>query len=175
MKSEKLQKTLCCAYGEKVFIEPFTLKRLAEFYALYQVSRYKWERFITLFFRSPLDAGAYLNQQVQNDHFTGFFVVEKKTDKLVGFILGDELSTEEVSLTRAIGCQYERRGYAYEAKQLVEQLLKKAGYKYVGGICDASNTRSIELLCRGGYHLVHTQKIAVASVVLTLEFYRKCL
>lgn len=173
MKSEKLQKAVCTVLGEKVFIEPFSLERLAEFYALYLNSRFKWEKFITLHFQSLLEAGKYLNQQVQNDCFIGFFVVEKDTNKLAGFILGDEVSQTEVSLTFAVGESYEGKGYIFEARKLMEHLLKSVGFKYAEAICDVDNIRCTTLLCRGGYCLVHTQKIDIGMLSMVLKFYRK--
>lgn len=161
--------------GDKVCLEPFSYKRLLTFYSLYKDSRQKWEKFVVLHFRGIDDVKKFIAQQTQNDAFIGFFILNKKSFRPIGFILGDEISDTEVSVTRAISQKYEGRGYAYEARQLFEQLLSEAGYSAIVSFCDTENTRSRELLLRDGYIKEDTTRISLGPVSMEMEKYRKCL
>ncbi len=175
MKSEKLLRTVRLIKGDNVCLEPFSFKRLLKFYALYKTSREAWERFITLQFLGLDDVKRFLAQQTENDAFVGYVILEKKSYKPVGFILGDEISDLEVAFTYAVGVQYEGRGYAYEARTMFENALKEAGYASILSICDAENTRNTELLLRAGYAKKDEQEISAGAVCMTLEIYAKSL
>lgn len=172
MKSEKLLKTIRPVCGEKVCLEPFSLGRLNEFYELYQKSKAKWEKFLVLHFRSIAEAARYINQQM-GDKFTGYFILEKFSDKMVGFILGDEIEGDVISRSRAIGGEYEGRGYGYEANKLFEQLMKEAGYNALLLFCDEDNIRSQKLLQRDNCILVETKKIAYGPCSMNMLVYAK--
>lgn len=175
MKSQKLLDLVCYIEGEKVILEPFSYRRMLSFYTLYKTSYKKWEQFVTLNFRGLDDVRRFIAQQTQNDAFVGYFILNKKSFKPVGFILGDEISDSEIAITFAIGVQYEKCGYAYEARRLFEDMSKEAGYASMVCFCDAENTRSVELLLRDGYQGSKIEKIDVGSVSMDLEVYCKLL
>lgn len=174
MKSQKLLNTLRFIEGEKVCLEPFSYKRLLSFYSLYKTSRQKWEQFIVLHFHGIDDVKRFIAQQTQKDYFSGYFILEKKSFKLVGFLLGDEISASEIAITYAIGSQYEGRGYAYEARQLFEKLSKKADYTSIISFCDAENVHRNKLI-QDGYLKESTQKISLGSCSMNIDIYRKLL
>lgn len=174
MKSKKLLKITRLIEGEKVCLEPFSYKRMLKFYDLYRTSHKHWEQFIVLHFQGIEDVKKFIAQQ-QRDSFVGYFILEKKSYKPIGFILGDEISASEMSLTRAIGVSYEGRGYAYEARKLLEQALRDAGYASIVSFCDAENRHSKELLQRDNYVQEGSQRLAFGPVSMELEVYRKIL
>lgn len=173
MKSEKLQKTICRMCGERISLKPFSLKQLNEFYKLYLTSQSKWNEFISLCFKSIRDAEIYLKQQTEEDFFTGYFITEKTTGKLVGFILGDELDDNSISVTFAIGQKFGHRGYARDALKLFEGQMKNAGYKNVIAFCDGENRISENILRRADYHWAASQKIPLEPCAMELKVWDK--
>lgn len=97
--------------GEKVLLEPFCLEKAKEFFELYQTSSFEWNRFIALGFASEEQAKSYITQQMKQEFTSAFFIIEKASGKMVGFIWGDSLSAEFVARTRAIGVAFRGRGY----------------------------------------------------------------
>ena len=128
MKSEKLLKVYPLS-GDKVVLELFSLARSAEFYSLYQNAKSSWEKFIVMHFKSIFEANNFISQQFNNDDFVGFFIIDKKTNKLVGFILGDEIGARVLSRTSAIAPEFEGQGDVYESRKLFEQWIKTGGYE----------------------------------------------
>ena len=175
MKKGKILKTVRCKRGKTVTLEPFSLSRLKEFYNLYLSSKSEWEKFLVLHFKNIDDAKIFIAQQFTNDKFTGYFVIHNETDKLLGFIFGDEVNNNSILRSRATGFGYEGKGFGYEATQLFENLMQKAGYSSIILSCDAENTRSKELLLRDGYKYDKTEHFSIASVSLDLLFFSKCI
>ena len=174
MKTKKIQKTVLFQKGKLVSLEPFSFERCEEFYQLYLTSKTKWEKFIVLHFDNINDAKRYIAQQFSNDRFTGYFVINNSTNKMVGFIFGDESGDGTAILrTRATGCEYENMGYGFEATQLFESLMRKAGYSSIKLACDTDNQRSKKLLLRDGYVYNETVHIPYWGGSLDLEFYSK--
>lgn len=175
MKSQKLLKTIRPAEGANVCLEPFSLRRLREFCSLYLCNRSKWEQFLVLHFKNLNEIESFITQQSRNDKFTGYFIVEKSSGKLIGFILGDELEHDGICRTRAIAAEFEGRGYAFEAAQLFEKIVKEAGYEAVILSCDSINKHVKELALRGGYQKIKTQKFTNGPVSMDLDIYIKIL
>lgn len=175
MKSEKLLSMIQFAEGEKVCLEPFSYKRLLQFYSLCKKSRAKWEKFVVLHFNGLNGARQFIAQQVNNDKFVGYFILDKKSFKTIGFIIGDAISDTEMSITRAISAKYEGRGYAFEARQLFEDLMVDAGFTSIVSFCEEENTHSKELLLRDGYEKEAARTFSIGSVSVVLETYRKYL
>lgn len=175
MKSEKLLKSIRSVSGTKVLLEPFSFARLEEFYRLYQNSRHKWEKFLTLHFNTIGNAGTWISQQALLDFFIGFFIIEKSSGKIVGFISGDEFEDKGISRTRAIGIEYEGKGYAYEASKLFERLVKDAGYPAIICFCDEENERNKKLLLRDGFVKISKEKLECSSASVILGIYAKML
>jgi len=172
MKSEKLLKVYPLS-GDKVILEPFSLARLNEFYSLYQNAKSGWEKFIVLHFKSIFEANKFIAQQFTNDNFVGYFIVEKTTNKLIGFVLGDEIAADALARTIAIAPEFEGRGYAYEAITLFEQWMKSVGYEDLAVFCDAENERNIKLLERDGCHLVYKEKLGDGVHSMVMCYYIK--
>ena len=173
MKSEKLLSMVKFTAGEKVCLDPFSDKRLWQFYSLYRESRQKWEKFVVLHFNGFDGARQFIAQQDNNDKFVGYFILDKKSFRTIGFIMGDAISDTEISITYAISAKYEGRGYAFEARQLFENLMIDAGFTSIVSFCDAENTRSKALLLRGGYEKEEARTLSVGPVSMVLETYRK--
>lgn len=172
MKSEKLL-TVYPLSGDKVILEPFSLARLNEFYSLYQNAKSGWEKFIVLHFKSIFEANNFIAQQFNNDGFVGFFIIDKKTNKLVGFILGDEVEVVALARTTAITPEFEGQGYVYEARKLFEQWVKTVGYETLLEFCDAENVRNIKLLERDDWTLHSKQKLGVGAFSMEMCCYIK--
>ena len=172
MKSEKLLKVYPLS-GDKVLLEPFSLERLNEFYSLYQNAKSSWEKFIVLHFKSIFEASVFISQQFNNDNFVGFFIVEKTTNKLIGFVFGDEVETDTLVRTTAIAPEFEGIGYAYEARTLFEQWMKSVGYNVLAGFCDAENERNIKLLKKDGWNLVLKKKFWYGAHTIEMCYYIK--
>lgn len=173
MKQGKILKTVRQKHGKKVSLEPFSLNRLKEFEQLYQASKSEWEKFLVLHFKTLEDTKKFITQQYSNDRFTGYFIIQNETNKLIGFIFGDELKNGSIMRTRATGQGYEHQGYGYEATQLFEALMKKAGYTSITLSCDAENQRSKELLLRDGYQYERTEHVNLFNVAMDFMFFSK--
>lgn len=173
MKQGKILKTVRSKRGRLVSLEPFSFDKCKEFYQLYLASKSKWEKFLILHFYNIDDAKKFIAQQYKNDNFTGYFVINNATQKMVGFIFGDEISNSSIMRTRATGYEYEKSGYGYEATQLFEALMRKAGYSSITLSCDAENRRSKELLLRDGYQYEKTEHIRLGFVSMDLQLYSK--
>ncbi len=174
MKQGKILKTIRSKKGKLVSLEPFSFDRYKEFYQLYLTSKTEWEKFLVLHFQNIDGAKNFVAQQYNNDRFTGYFVILNETNKMVGFIFGDEVEGNSIVRTRATATAYEHKGYGYEATQLFEAIMRKAGYKSITLACDAENLRSKELLLRDGYHYLSTEPIRVGAIVVEeLMFYSK--
>jgi len=172
MKSEKLLRVYPLS-GDKVVLEPFLLGRLNEFYSLYQKAKSSWEKFIVLHFDSIVATAQFIAQQFTNDYFVGYFIVEKTTNKLIGFVLCDEIAAYALARTIAIAPEFEGRGYAYEARTLFEQWMKSVGYEDLAVFCDAENERNIKLLERDGCHLVSKEKLGDEVHSMIMCYYIK--
>lgn len=173
MKEGKILKTVRSKRGRLVSLEPFSFDKCKEFYQLYLTSKSEWEKFLILHFYNIDDAQKFIAQQYNNDKFTGYFVINNATQKMVGFIFGDEISNHSIMRTRATGCAYERQGFGYEATQLFESLMKKAGYSSITLSCDVENRRSQELLLRDGYHYEKTEHLQLGFMSMDFLFYSK--
>lgn len=138
--------------GDKIILEPFSLKRATEFYKLYQASKRTWDAFINLPLDSPEQAVSYIiEQEVMN--IPAYFIIEKTSNKLAGYILGDKLfeETQLISRTRAIGTAFEKKGYAREAALLFDAWAKKAGYIGMVVLIVPYNIRALRLAEREGF------------------------
>ena len=173
MKQGKILKTVCSKKGKLVSLVPFSFDRYKEFYQLYLTSKSEWEKFLVLHFKNIDDAKKFISQQYNNDRFIGYFVILNETNKMVGFILGDEVENNSIIRTRATATEYENKGYGYEATQLFENIMRKAGYSSIILSCDAENTRSQKLLLRDGYQFQKTEHIQIGFVSMNFIFYKK--
>lgn len=173
MKKGKILKTIRSKRGKVVSLEPFSFNRCKEFYQLYLASKPEWEKFLVLHFSNLDDAKNFIAQQYNNDKFTGYFVVNNETRKLLGFIIGDELNSCSIIRTRATGSAYKHQGYGYEATQLFEAIMRKAGYESVILYVDAENKLSRELLQRDGYQYEKTEHLSIGFVFTDLLVYSK--
>lgn len=137
--------------GEKVLLEPFCLEKAKEFFELYQTSRNEWDKFITLGFVCYEQAKAYITRQINQDMTMAHFIIEKRSGKMVGFVLGDKFDEAFVAQTRAVGVAFEGQGFAYEAGLLFDKLARKAGFIAEVAFIEKENSHAIDLAKRGGF------------------------
>lgn len=173
MKQGKILKTIRFKRGKIVSLEPFSLEKYKEFYQLYLSSKSSWENFLLLPITQEEGAKKFIAQQYNDDHFSGYFVIDNQTKKMVGFILGEEIDNNSIMRSRAIGTQYQHQGYGYEAAQLFENIMKKAGYASITLSCNIENFRAKELLLRDGYQYLKNEHIQYGSVFADFQFFLK--
>ena len=175
MKTGKILKTLRAKRGKVVSLEPFSFKREREFYHLYLASKSDWERFLVLHFSDIGDAHEFIAQEYSNDKFTGYFVINNETQKMVGFVFGDDIGNGAIMRSTAIGREYQKSGYGSEAMFLFESIMTKAGYTYVKVACDAENACAQKIMDKTNYIHEKTENINLGPVSLNLKIYSKLL
>lgn len=175
MKTGKILKTLRSKRGKLVSLEPFSFKKEREFYQLYQTSKLDWEKFLVLHFKNIDDAHAFIAQEYDNDMFTGYFITNNETKKMVGFVFGDQDARNSIMRTTAIGCEYQKSGYGSEAMRLFESIMAKAGYEYVKVACDADNQRAKEIVVKNNFVYSETEHFCLGPVSMDLMIYSKLL
>ena len=157
--------------GELVTLEPFSFNRFKEFYDLYLKTKETWEEFLFLGFEDALDVKEFIGDQYKNHLFAGFFIIENTSNKLVGFIIGEQDVEENVVMsTFAIAQEFERKGYASETLFLFEVLMKSVGCEMLLNGCGLKNDACKSLFEKSGYLYLGAVSFYVFA---ELDFYFK--
>lgn len=175
MSEQKIYHVAIRKIGKLVTLEPFSFNRLREFYRLYQKTSESWEEFLFLGFNDGYDVREFINQRFTNPLFTGFFIVVDR--KVVGFILGecDEVDDKVVMITYAVAKEFENKGYASEAIQMFEELLKDADFSVILSGCTSDNVKSKHLMEKSGYQYLETRTMQFVFDKVDMDYYFKVL
>ncbi len=171
MGKMKIRQSTSRKVGRLVTLEPFSFNRFKEFYELYLRTKETWEDFLFLGFEGACDVKKFINEQYKNQLFAGFFVIENTSNKLVGFIIGEQDEEDDVVMCAfAIAQEWERNGFATEALCLFEELMRGVGCEMVLNGCYLKNEACKNLLKKSGYHYLRTVSWYVFA---ELDFYFK--